>query len=134
MAHLVDSFIQLLQQLPPYVALLLMGVGMMLESMCLPVPSEVVLTLAGWWVAQGKFGATTTGFLVALIVVTSGCLIGSSIAYSIGFFGGKRLVERFGRYILVTPHRLEIGERWIERFGPAAIVLGRLMFAVRDVI
>jgi membrane protein DedA with SNARE-associated domain len=107
---------------------------MMLESMCVPIPSELILPLAGLWAHQGKFGDGPVGFCTALFAVTCGCLAGSSIAYAIGFYGGKPLVERFGRYIFLTAHRLHTAENWIDRFGPGAIFLARLMFAVRALI
>jgi membrane protein DedA with SNARE-associated domain len=127
--HLVNSLILQLQNASPVTALLAIGIGMMLESMCVPIPSELILPVAGIWVARGQLS-----WGGALLAVTAGCLAGSSIAYAIGYYGGEPLVERFGRYILVTPHRLETAQRWIARYGPIAILLGRLMFAVRATI
>ncbi|HET6384501.1 MAG TPA: DedA family protein [Armatimonadota bacterium] len=134
MGHLVHSLFQHLQAWPAPLALLVIAGGMMLESMCVPVPSEAILPLAGWWAAQGKFGPGSQGFVVAFAAVTAGCLIGSSIAYAIGYYGGKPLVERFGKYILVTPHRLNTAHGWIERYGSGAIIIGRMVFAVRALI
>ncbi len=129
MSHLVAQLIALLEHVSPPMALLIISVGMMLESMCIPVPSEVILPLAGLWAKQGKFS-----FAAAMIAVTLGCLLGSSIAYAIGYYGGNPFVERYGRYILLTHHRLAVGEKWLSRFGPEAIVLARLTFAVRALI
>lgn len=129
MSHLVDQLVALLHQVSPPVALLIIACGMMLESMCIPVPSEVILPLAGLWAKEGKFS-----FAAAMLAVTLGCLLGSSIAYAIGYYGGNPFVERFGRYIFITHHRLAVGEKWLARFGPGAIVLARLTFAVRALI
>ena len=134
MHHLMQSVIHHLQGMPAAQALLLVAVGMMLESMCMPIPSEVILPVAGWWAEEGKFGPEPQGFLVAFVAVTAGCLIGSSLAYLIGYRGGYPLVERFGRYILVTPHRLERAQKWIDRYGPGAIVVARLVTGVRALI
>ena len=134
MHHIVQLLLDSIDTAPPLVALLMVALGMMLESMCVPIPSELVLPVAGLWASRGELGEGPFRFGEVLVAVTLGCLIGSTIAYGIGFYGGTPLVEKFGRYIFVTPHRLEMAERWLQRFGPWAIVLGRLMFAVRALI
>jgi membrane protein DedA with SNARE-associated domain len=109
-------------------------VGLMaLESACIPIPSEVIMPLSGWMLVRDRgldFWATLwAGFYGAL-----GCTIGSLVAYGVGASGGRALLERYGRYVLVTAHDLEVADRFFARYGDAAIFLSRLMPVVRTFI
>ena len=102
---------------------------MTLESALIPIPSELVMTLAGVPAASGKLslvGAIAVGIL--------GNLIGSVILWAIGRTGGRVLVERFGRFVLVKPKDLDRAERWFQRHGEAAVIVSRLLPVVRSVI
>jgi membrane protein DedA with SNARE-associated domain len=102
---------------------------MTLESALIPIPSELVMTLAGFLAASGKLslvGAIAVGIL--------GNLIGSVILWAIGRTGGRVLVERFGRLVLVKPKDLDRAERWFQRHGEAAVIISRLLPVVRSVI
>ena len=102
---------------------------MTLESALIPIPSELVMTLAGVLAASGKLslvGAIAVGIL--------GNLIGSVILWAIGRTGGRVLVERFGRFVLVKPKDLDRAERWFQRHGEAAVIVSRLLPVVRSVI
>jgi membrane protein DedA with SNARE-associated domain len=102
---------------------------MALESSCVPLPSEITLPFSGYLVAIGRFNLN----LVALAGAV-GCLLGSYAAYFAGASGGRRLLERYGRYILIAPHELEIADRFFERWGGPAVLLGRLLPVVRTFI
>jgi membrane protein DedA with SNARE-associated domain len=109
--------------------LLAILVLMTLESALIPIPSELVMTLAGVLAASGKLnlvGAIAVGIL--------GNLIGSVVLWAIGRTGGRALVERFGRFVLVKPKDLDRAERWFQRHGEAAVIVSRLLPVVRSVI
>ncbi|WP_298334612.1 DedA family protein [Ferrimicrobium sp.] len=109
--------------------LLAILVLMTLESALIPVPSELVMTLAGVLAASGKLS-----LIGAILVGILGNLIGSVILWAIGRTGGRSLVERFGRFIFVKPRDLDRAERWFQRHGEAAVIISRLLPVVRSVI
>jgi membrane protein DedA with SNARE-associated domain len=102
---------------------------MLLESLCLPIPSEIVLVSAGFLVAEGNF---TLPF--ALLSGFAGALSGSSIAYSIARFGGRPLLARYGRYLFLTEARLAATEKWFYRHGAKAVFICRLISGMRAII
>jgi membrane protein DedA with SNARE-associated domain len=102
---------------------------MTLESACIPVPSEVIQLFAGYLVSLHRmslFAAVSAGVL--------GNLIGSWIAWSVGYYGGRPFIERWGRYIHVTPARLERSERWFDQHGEVAVLIGRCVPLIRTFI
>jgi membrane protein DedA with SNARE-associated domain len=102
---------------------------MAIESACIPLPSEIIMPFAGYLVHTGRFQllwAATAGAL--------GCNLGSVIAYEIGRHGGRPLVERYGRYVWLSRHDLDIAERFFARFGSAAVFIGRLLPVIRTFI
>ncbi len=105
--------------------LALMGI----ESACIPLPSEIIMPFAGYLVYTGQFNlfwAATAGAL--------GCNVGSIVAYEIGWYGGRPLVEKYGRYLLLSRHDLERADRFFLRFGSAAVFIGRLLPVIRTFI
>ncbi len=102
---------------------------MALESACLPIPSEVTLPLTGFLAWRGKVNPFFA-FLLALL----GCAIGASASYAIGRYGGRPFVRRFGKFFLLTPKRMELAEKWFERWGPWTVFFCRLITGVRAVI
>jgi len=108
----------------PGVFLLMAG-----ESACLPIPSEVVLPFAGYVSYQGGFGLVTV-----VLVGTVGQVAGALAAYYVGALGGRPLVLRYGKYILLDTAHLEMADRWFERWGSRAIFASRLMPIVRTFI
>ncbi|HLY92449.1 MAG TPA: DedA family protein [Candidatus Angelobacter sp.] len=102
---------------------------MTIESACIPLPSEIIMPFAGYLVYTGRFSllwAATAGAL--------GCNLGSVIAYEIGCYGGRPLVERYGSYVFVGRHELERADRFFQRFGGIAVFLGRLLPVIRTFI
>jgi membrane protein DedA with SNARE-associated domain len=102
---------------------------MAIESACIPLPSEIIMPFAGYLVYTGRFNlfwAATAGAI--------GCNLGSVIAYEIGCYGGRPLVERYGSHIFLGKHELEMAERFFKRFGAAAVFFGRLLPVVRTFI
>lgn len=104
-------------------------IGMALESACFPVPSEVVLPFAGYLVAQGEltFGEALSAGLL-------GGMAGSAAAYLVGRIGGRPLVLKYGRYLLITEQKLRQAERWVEKYGDYAAFWARFLPVVRTFI
>jgi membrane protein DedA with SNARE-associated domain len=107
---------------------------MALESANIPIPSEVTMPLAGWFLAesQGKsmwYTILAGGFYGAL-----GCTIGSVASYALGAYGGRPFLERYGKYLLITRHDLEKADHWFDRWGNRAVFISRLLPIVRTFI
>ncbi len=109
---------------------------MVLESACIPIPSEAVMLFGGALAG----GLTVAGVHLHLDVVAvalagaAGNLLGSWIAYAVGRIGGRPLVERFGRYVLLRPHDLDRAERFFARRGSVAVLVARVLPVVRTFI
>lgn len=103
---------------------------MALESACMPVPSEIVMPFAGYLVARdgamSLLGVTVAGAL--------GCTIGSIAAYVFGFYAGRPLILRYGKYILIREKHLVTAEEWFEKWGDKATFIARLLPVIRTVI
>jgi len=102
---------------------------MAIESACIPLPSELIMPFAGYLVY--------TGAMKLLWVATAGaigCNIGSLIAYEIGSYGGRPLVEKYGRWLLLSKHELDWADRFFSRWGYLAVFFGRLLPVVRTFI
>jgi membrane protein DedA with SNARE-associated domain len=102
---------------------------MAIESACIPLPSEIIMPFAGYLVYRGQFNlfwAATAGAI--------GCNVGSIVAYEIGRYGGRPLVERYGSYVFLGHHELEMAERFFQRFGAPAVFIGRLLPVIRTFI
>ncbi|MEA2146867.1 MAG: hypothetical protein QOG59_2454 [Solirubrobacteraceae bacterium] len=102
---------------------------MMLESACIPIPSEATMLFAGFNVATGHYGLfeiTAAGVL--------GNLVGSWIAYWVGYAGRLELLEKHGKWLHITPHSLERADRWFERYGTITVLVTRVMPLVRTFI
>ena len=103
---------------------------MALESACMPVPSEIVMPFAGFLVARdgvmSLLGVTVAG--------ARGCTIGSIAAYVFGFYAGRPLILRYGKYILIREKHLVTAEEWFEKWGDKATFIARLLPVIRTVI
>jgi membrane protein DedA with SNARE-associated domain len=102
----------------------LMGI----ESAAVPLPSEIILPFAGSLVPV-RFSLIGVALAGAI-----GCVVGSVLTYELGYFGGRPLIERYGRYILLSPRELAMAERWVQRFGAASTFFSRLLPVVRTYI
>lgn len=109
-----------------YLAIFLL---MALSSMCIPIPSEVVLLFAGYLVFQGKLG-----MLGVISTSALGNLLGSIISYYIGLKGGRPLFLRYGKYVFVKEKELKWAENWFERFGHETVFFGRMVPIIRAFI
>jgi membrane protein DedA with SNARE-associated domain len=105
------------------------AVLMAIESACIPLPSEIIMPFAGYLVYTGHFNlfwAATAGAV--------GCNLGSVIAYEIGYYGGRPLVEKYGQYIWISRHDLDLADRFFSKFGSAAVFIARLLPVIRTFI
>jgi membrane protein DedA with SNARE-associated domain len=102
---------------------------MAIESACIPLPSEVIMPFSGYLVFLGKYSLWSVGLAGAV-----GCVVGSVPAYYLGMYGGRPLVERYGKYILVSRHDLDMADRWFERHGEATVFFARLLPVIRTFI
>ncbi len=108
---------------------------MLLESACVPIPSEVTMLFGGALASSGFAGeAHQLNLLLVILAGTGGNLAGSWLAYWAGAAGGRPLLERFGRYLLVRPHEVERAHGWFERHGDTAVFFGRLIPVIRTFI
>jgi membrane protein DedA with SNARE-associated domain len=108
----------------PGVALL-----MAIESACIPLPSEIIMPFAGYLVYTGRFSLFWVATAGAI-----GCNVGSAVAYWVGAYGGRPLVEKYGSYILLDRRDLDRTTRFFERFGTITVLLARMLPVVRTFI
>jgi len=139
-------------------------VAMAIESACIPLPSEVTMPLAGWMLVQARglqvglqlwktilandlshqiglgslspasLAGTTAAILLGGFYGGLGCTIGSVITYWLGALGGRPLLERYGRYVLISKHDMELADRWFERYGEYTAFFSRLLPIIRTFI
>jgi membrane protein DedA with SNARE-associated domain len=102
---------------------------MLLESACIPVPSEATMLFAGFNVSRGEYS-----LLVATLVGTVANLVGSWIAYAIGYFGRIDILEKHGRKLHIKPSHLATADRWFARHGDATVFFARMLPIVRTFI
>jgi membrane protein DedA with SNARE-associated domain len=102
---------------------------MAIESACIPLPSEVIMPFSGYLVYTGRFNLLWVATMGAL-----GCNLGSAIAYAVGYYGGRPLVEKYGSYILLSRHELDWTERFFARHGSITVFVSRLLPVVRTFI
>ena len=109
--------------------LIIVFVTMIAESACIPIPSEVVVPFGGFLAAQGH-----THLWMVIVVATVANLIGASIAYAVGLYGGRALFVRYGRYVGVRARHIEKADSWFERRGDVTVFFTRMMPGVRTFI
>ena len=115
-------------------------VAMAIESCCIPLPSELIMPLAGALAFQQKFnifgvyGSPTIQLWGTAVAGAVGCVVGSAVAYWIGATGGRPLLLRYGRYVLISHHDADRADAFFARHGDATIFATRLMPIVRTFI
>lgn len=129
LAALEQVIIPAIEQLYAQIGYLGVLVAMAIESACIPLPSEIIMPLAGWMVYRGVFD-----IWLASIAGTLGCTVGSTVAYWVGSEGGRPLILKYGRYILISAHDMDTADRWFAKYGDRAIFFSRLLPVVRTFI
>lgn len=131
-----DLIAQLIETLSIFVIAVISSAGyggifvlMAIESACIPLPSEVIMPFSGFLVYTGRFHLLWVATVGAL-----GCNLGSLIAYEVGYYGGRPLVERYGSYILLSQRELDLADRFFVRFGNLTVFASRLLPVVRTFI
>jgi len=130
-AHLLDSIKTWILNVIPYGA---GGYGvifllMLLESACIPIPSEITMPVAGFLAYQHKLS-----LVLVIVVGVLANLAGSLISYAVGRGEGRTLLLKYGRYVLIKPHDVERADDWFARYGPPAVFFSRMLPVVRTFI
>jgi membrane protein DedA with SNARE-associated domain len=125
LAFLVHFVTQVIGSLGYAGIVALMGI----ESACIPLPSEIIMPFAGYLVYKGQFSLLWSATAGAI-----GCNLGSVVAYWVGAAGGRPLVERYGRWVLMSKHDLDRMTRFFEKYGTITVLIGRLLPVVRTFI
>jgi membrane protein DedA with SNARE-associated domain len=137
--HFIDEIvIPFLNSLYGAVGYIGVMIAMAIESAMIPLPSELILPYAGFMVSDPSQLEPMTGqpwnFWIVVLVGTIGNTLGSLIAYAIGAYGGRPFLERYGRYLLIRQHEIEIADRFFARWGKATVFFSRLLPVVRTFI
>jgi membrane protein DedA with SNARE-associated domain len=113
-------------------------IAMAIESAMIPLPSELILPYAGFKVSDATALEPLTkgpwSFWIVVIVATIGNTLGSLIGYAIGAWGGRPFLERWGRYMLIRPHEIELADHFFQKYGSATAFFSRLLPIVRTFI
>jgi membrane protein DedA with SNARE-associated domain len=114
-----------------YLALFLLAVA---ESALVPIPSEITFGFAGALATTAVTGHAQFTIWGIIVIGTIGSLVGSVIAYEVGRYAGRAIVDRWGKWVLLTHDDLDAAERWFDKYGPVSVLVGRVLPVVRTVI
>ncbi len=129
LASLTDPIVEFATNVVADLGLPGVFVLMLLESACIPIPSEATMLFAGFNVSEGEYS------LVAVTLVGSVAnLVGSWVAYAVGYYGRVDIIEKHGHKIFIRPHHLRAADRWFERHGDATVFFTRMLPIVRTFI
>ncbi len=146
MSHLITSLTDFIQNLYVITGLIGIVLAMAIESCCIPLPSEIIMPLAGSMLAMsGQVGAKQLlginpgsplwlNLLLLALAGSVGCLIGSLAAYGIGYAGGRPLMLKYGKYVLISQHDADKADAFFQRWGPATAFFSRLLPVVRTYV
>jgi membrane protein DedA with SNARE-associated domain len=129
LASLTDPLVRFATNVVGDLGLAGVFVLMLLESACIPIPSEATMLFAGFNVHDGHYS-----LLAITAAGTAGNLVGSWIAYAVGYYGRVEVLERHGRKLHVKPEHLEWADRWFERYGDATVFFTRMLPIIRTFI
>ncbi len=133
--EIVIPFLETLYGAVGYLGVML---AMAIESAMIPLPSELILPFAGFLVSDPSQIEPITGqpwsFWIVVIVGTIGNTLGSLVAYAIGAYGGRPFLERYGKYLLIRPHEIELADHFFAKWGSQTVFFSRLLPIVRTFI
>ncbi|OQA04655.1 MAG: Inner membrane protein YabI [bacterium ADurb.Bin400] len=128
-ADLIVAFASLITGTIDYFGYAGIFVLMLVESAGILIPSEIIMPFAGFVVSEGRIG-----FWMVVVMGASGNLVGSLLAYWIGYRGGRPLIEKYGRYVMISKHDLDLADRWFTKYGIFTTFFGRVLPIVRTYI
>jgi membrane protein DedA with SNARE-associated domain len=128
-ASITDKLVEFATNVVGDLGLAGIAVLMVPESACIPIPSEATMLFAGFNVSEGKYS-----LFAATLVGVAANVVGSWIAYAVGYFGRVELLEQHGRRLHIKKHDLERADRWFERWGSWAVFFSRMLPIVRTFI
>jgi len=128
-ASITDPIVEMAIDVVAELGLAGIFVLMLLESACIPVPSEATMLFAGFNVSRGEYS-----LFAAVAIGTLANLVGSWIAYAVGYYGRVDLLERHGRKLHIKPSHLQWADRWFERHGDATVFFTRMLPIIRTFI
>ena len=102
---------------------------MAMENACIPVPSELILGFAGYLISADRM--TFTGAMIAGMV---GGMAGSIFAYAVGATGGRKFVDKYGKYFFIKKSHVDLAQRWFDKYGIRAVFFSRMLPVVRTFI
>jgi len=109
-------------------------IASVLSSACIPVPSEIFYGFAGALCTTALTGHAKFSIWAVIVVGIIGSLVGAVIAYEVGRSAGRTIVDRWGKWILLTHKDLDTGERWFAKYGAVSVLFGRVIPVVRSFI
>ena len=125
LVNLINWIEAVINQMGPWGIAILMAI----ESCNIPLPSEAILPFAGYLVTKGVFSIHTAAFFGAL-----GCVLGSIPSYYLGYFGGRKFIEKYGKYFLISHHDLKVADKWVEKYGDWSFFICRMLPVIRTFI
>src|SRR5918998_4889959 len=128
-ASITDPLVEFATNVVEEIGLLGIFVLMTLESACIPIPSEATMLFAGFAVSEGEYS-----LFAAVAAGSIANLVGSWIAYAVGYYGRVDLIEKHGHKVLIKKHHLEWADRWFERHGDATVFFTRMLPIIRTFI
>ena len=133
--EIVIPFLETLYGAVGYAGVML---AMAIESAMIPLPSELILPFAGFLVSDPNQIEPITGqpwsFWIVVVVATIGNTLGSLVAYALGAYGGRPFLERYGKYLLIRPHEIELADHFFAKWGSQTVFFSRLLPIVRTFI
>jgi membrane protein DedA with SNARE-associated domain len=128
-ASLTDPIVELATSIIGDLGLAGVFVLMTLESACIPIPSEATMLFAGFNVSKGAYS-----LLALTLVGTCANLVGSWLAYAVGYYGRVDILEKHGRKLHIKPAQLHAADRWFQRHGDATVFFTRMLPLIRTFI
>lgn len=125
----MHQFIQILTNLISDYGYWVIGIAMFLDSVNIPIPSEITLPFGGYLASISKLN-----LLAVIIISTITTTLGSILNYYLGFYGGGPFLEKYGKYFFISKEDLELATKWLNKYGNWIIFTGRLIPGVRTFI
>ena len=137
LSNITDILTTIITNLYVSTGLLGIALAMAIESCCIPLPSEIVMPVAGLLLSQHRLLPGMNPILGIVLIGLAGsigCLVGSSVAYWIGYRGGRPLMLKYGRYVLISQHDADKADQFFQKYGSATAFFSRLLPVVRTYI